>query len=48
MLGLEEHYAPSPLGDFNRFFGGQIVVLFKIWRWNMIYVLIGINLVPNM
>ena len=30
MLGLEEHYFPCPLGDFNRLFEGQIGVLFKI------------------
>ena len=44
MLGLEEHYSPSPLGDFNRLFEGLIRVLFKLWHFNMIYFLNGINL----
>ena len=48
MLGLGEQYSPSPLGDFNRLFESQIGVLFKIWHWNVIYVLNGINLVPKM
>ena len=48
MLGLEEYYSPSPLGDFNRLFDSQIWVLFKIWHWNVIYVLNGINLAPKM
>ena len=48
MLGLEDHYPSSPLGDFNRLFEGQIGVLFKIWHLNMIYFLNGINLAPKM
>ena len=49
ILGLEENYSPSPLGDFNRLFGGQIWVSFQIWHWNMLYfVLNGINLAPKM
>ena len=47
MLGLEEHYSPAPLGDFNRLF----------WRpnWNIIQIMTikydlffnGINLPKN-
>ena len=48
MLGLEEHYSASPLGDFNRLFEGQIGVLFKIWHWNMIDFLSEINLTRKM
>ena len=29
MLGLQEHYSPSPLGGFNGLFEGQIGVSFK-------------------
>ena len=47
-LGLEENYYPSPLGDFDRLFEGQIKVLFKRWHWNMIYVLNSIKLAPKM
>ena len=44
MLGLEEQYSPSPLGDFNRLLEGLIGVLFKLWHLNMIYILNAINL----
>ena len=47
MLDLEEHYFPSPLGDFNRFSEGLIGVLFKLWHFNMFYVVNGINLAKN-
>ena len=47
MLGLEEHYSPSPLGDFNGLFEGLIGVLFKLWHLNMIDFLNGINLTKN-
>ena len=30
MLGLEEHSSPSPPGEFNRLFEGQIGVLLNI------------------
>ena len=44
MLGQEENYSPSPLGDFHRFFEGLMEVLFKTWLWNTIYfVSNGIN-----
>ena len=43
ILGLEEHYSPSPLADFNRLFEGLIGVLFKLWHIDMIYFLNGIN-----
>ena len=39
MLGLEEHYSPSPLDDFNRLFECLIEVLFKLWHCNIIYIL---------
>ena len=47
MLGLEEHYSPSPLGDFDRLFEGLIGVLFKLWHSNMIYFLNVINMAPK-
>ena len=37
MFGLEEHYSPSPLSDFNRLFEGQMKILFKIWHLNTPY-----------
>ena len=42
MLGLEEHGSSSPLGDFNKLFEGQLWVLFKIWHWNMIFLMTSI------
>ena len=47
-MGLEEHYSPSPLGDFNRLFDGLIGLLFKLWHLNMIYILYVINLAQKM
>ena len=43
-LGVEEHYFPSLLGDYNRLFRGQIGILVKIWHCNMIYFINGFNL----
>ena len=47
MLGPEEHYSPSPPGDFNRLFDGLIGVLLKLWHLNMIYFFNDINLAPK-
>ena len=47
LLGLEEHYSPSPLGDFNRLFEGLIGVFFKLWHLDMIHFLNAINLAPK-
>ena len=48
MLGLEEHYSPSPLVTSTGFFEGLIGVLFKIWYLNMTYFLNGIYLAKKM
>ena len=36
MLGLEEHYSPSPFGDFKGLFEGLVGVLSKLWHLDMI------------
>ena len=47
MLGLEEHYSPSPLGDFNRLFWRPNGSIIQIMTFKFDFFLNAINLAKN-